>query len=106
MRSAHGSGSRGVGDAVAVLGCVQGDDADAEVADEPSGEGQHVGDTLVLRAAVPDQHGGVRAGCALGQPVDARHRLARDLEVEPALDDAQLGRLVHDLHGWELGTAA
>src|ERR1700722_9275505 len=45
-----------------------------------------------------DEHGGVRDGDPLRQPVDPRPDLSVDEQIEAPLNDALLTRLVEDLH--------
>src|SRR3546814_6544043 len=81
-----------------MLGCVEGDDADAEVANELAGQLGDVAVGLVLEPAVTDADGGVRPGGAGRQPVQAEDGLARDDEVEASDHHAVLLGLLDDLH--------
>ena len=88
-----------VDDAVAVVGGIEGDDADAEVLHELDRELRHVAVQLVLEAAVPDADRRVPGGGVGREPVHSRDRLVADLQVEASRGDPVVVGFVDDLHG-------
>ena len=98
-RTAPGPGRFLVGDALAVLGRVEGDGRVAPVPHEASGEPEHFGARLWTTPPWPRITVGRGPSGGLRQPDDARHRLAAHLEPDPSLDNTALADFLDCLHG-------
>jgi hypothetical protein len=89
-----------------VVGRVDRHSGVAEVANEASCEREHVGDSLVLSRAVPDENDRCRPTVVRGGPDDARHEFAIRRHVESTLNNAVVSGLADDSHGSEQTTGS
>ena len=105
-RTAPRSGRVLVGDALAVLRRVEGDGRVAPMPHQAPGEPEHLGGALVDHTSVAEDHRRSGPSRILGQPDDARHRLAAHLEPDPSLDDTSLADFVDGLHGPSPGSTS